>query len=467
MKKCFSCIAVLALLLFAACSNKSNNGELYGVTTTPYQEMFPYGMVHIPGGSFMMGPNDQSAFFVTSKQNKQVNIEPFWMDDTEISNTEYKQFVSWLQDYIIRLGIFQNQISAESDNFALQTRQGNIVYLDEDNNIPVLNYDQQIDKRDPEIKEFIDTLLFFTTPFEGKGLRIEKLNYTYTDINLREAAKKVNQLDPVTARFQTANRGTKDLIRKDTAYINSKGINRETKYVQLKSREDFYITKTINIYPDTLCWMRNYTYSYNEPYTMYFSHPGYAEYPVVGVSWEQAKAFCHWRTKLKNDYLKKEGQPSVLSYRLPTEAEWEYAARGGLQGAMYPWGGPYIRQTDGCYLANFKPGKGDYIKDGYTIPAIIGSFPANNYGLFDMAGNVAEWTESAYIASALAIVNELNPSFTYDAKNDDSQMMKRKVIKGGSWKDVGSFLQCGMRNAEQQDATYPYLGFRCVRTIIN
>ena len=467
MRKYFGCIAVL-VLIFASCSNKGNNGELYGVYDDPYQEMYPYGMVHVPGGSFTMGPNDQSSFFNTSKENKQVNVEPFWMDDTEITNAEYKQFVAWLKDYIVRIGIFQNQIGVESDFFAQQTREGDILFLDEQNNIPKLNYEQKIDMRDPEVKEFIDTLLYFTTPFEGKGLRIEKLNYTYTEINLREASKKINKLDPVTARYQLDGRGPKDLIRKDTAYVNSsQGIVRDTKYVQLKGREDFFITKTINIYPDTLCWMRNYTYSYNEPYTLYFSHPGYAEYPVVGVSWEQAKAFCHWRTRLKNDFLKKAGESQVQPYRLPSEAEWEYAARGDLKSAMYPWGGPYIRRADGCYLANFKPGKGNYIKDGYTIPAIVGTFPANNFGLFDMAGNVAEWTESAYIASSLAIVNELNPSFTYDARNDDPAIMKRKVVKGGSWKDVGAFLQCGMRAAEQQDATFPYLGFRCVRTIIN
>jgi len=469
MKNFFNGLAIVATIILAAsCSgSRGGGGELTGVQTTPYNEMLPTGMVYIQSGSFTMGPNDQNAFFETSKQNKQVNVEKFWMDDTEITNSEYRQFVYWLKDHLTRLAIYQNQISMESDEFALMDDEGNIKFIDEENNIPYLDYDEKIDMKDPEIQEFLDTLFYEYSPYEGRRiLRTDKLNYTYTEIDLYQAAKKINQLDPVTARYKTKGRTEKDLIRRDTAYMTPEGIVRTTKYVQLRDRNDFFITRTINIYPDTLCWMRNYTYSFNEPYTLYFSHPGYAEYPVVGVSWEQARAFCNWRTKFKNDYLESIGQPGVQRYRLPTEAEWEYAARGGKQSSMYPWGGPYIRRADGCFLANFKPGKGDYIKDGYIIPAAVASYPANDWGLFDMAGNVAEWTESAYIPSALAVVNDLNPSFTYDAKNDDPEIMKRKVVKGGSWKDVSAFLQCGMQTAEYQDATLPYVGFRCVRTVI-
>ncbi len=467
MKKFLNCFAILStILLTTSCFNKGNNGELYGEVQESYSEPAPYGMLPISGGSFMMGPNDQNAFFVTSQQNKQVNVESFWMDETEITNTEYHQFISWVKNYLTRLAIYQNQIGMESDLFAQQTREGDIIFLDEDNNIPVINYEQKIDMKDPEIQEFLDTLFYYSNSYEGKELKIEKFNYTYTEFDKRQAAKKANRFNPVTANYNFDNRTDQDLIRKDTSYSTSTGIVRETKYVQLSNRTDFISTRTINIYPDTLCWMRYYTYSFNEPYTLYFSHPGYAEYPVVGVSWEQAKAFCHWRTKLKNDYLKSVNQAPVQPYRLPTEAEWEYAARGGKQSAMYPWGGPYVRQSNGCFLANFKPGKGDYVKDGYVIPAMVGLFPANEFGLFDMAGNVSEWTESAYLPSSLSIVNDINPSYIYNAKNDDPASMKKKVVKGGSWKDVSAFLQCGSRSYEYQDATLPYVGFRCVRTII-
>ena len=456
---------LVILFLISSCAGSNNGGELAGISKATYNEMQPSGMVYIQSGSFTMGPNDQNAFHVTSNQNKQVNVEKFWMDDTEITNSEYQQFVYWLKDHITRLSIFQNQISMESDEFAMQ-EDGEIIFLDEENNIPKINYDTDIDTKDEEIKEHLDTLLYETNVYEGRILKIERLNYTYTEIDLLQAAKKINQLDPVTARYKTQGRSNRDLIKRDTAYVGANGIVRETKYIQLRNRNDFFITRTINIYPDTLCWMRNYTYSFNEPYLLYFSHPGFSEYPVVGVSWEQANAFCNWRTKLKNDYLAKTGQASVQPYRLPTEAEWEYAARGGKISAMYPWGGPYIRRADGCFLANFKPGKGDYNKDGHNTLASVGEFPANDWGLFDMSGNVSEWTESAYTPSSLAVVNDINPSFTYDAKNEDPDVMKRKVVKGGSWKDVSAFLQCGMQTNEHQDATLPYVGFRCVRTAI-
>jgi type IX secretion system PorP/SprF family membrane protein len=312
MKNILNCLAIVASIIFASsCSNSTGNGELYGEATEAYHEMLPYGMVYIPSGSFMMGPNDQSAFFITSKQNKQVNVEKFWMDETEITNTEYHQFITWLKDHLTRLEIYQNQVGMESDAFAKQTEEGDIIYIDEENNIPEINYEQEIDMRDIDIKEFLDTLFYTNNPFEGKVLRTEKLNYQYTEIDLLQASKKINQFDPVTARYKTKNRTDKDLIRKDTAYVGAEGIVRETNYVQLSSRNDFFITRNINIYPDTLCWMRNFTYSFNEPYTLYFSHPGYAEYPVVGVSWEQAKAFCNWRTKLKNDYLESIHQAGV------------------------------------------------------------------------------------------------------------------------------------------------------------
>lgn len=458
---------LLVLVSSCASAGSNNNGELNGEALEPYQEQLPYGMVYVPSGSFSMGANDQSSFFITSKQNKQVNVETFWMDDTEITNGEYRQFVKWLKDYYVRLRIYQEQIGEEPDMYAKQTDEGDIVFLDEDNDIPELDMTMKIDSKDPEIKSFIDTLFSVRNQYDGAALDISKFNYTYTELDLIQASKKINQLDPVTARYKLNDRTDKDLLRRDTAYVEVGGIVRETKYVHLKSRNDFFVTNTINIYPDTLCWMRNYTYSFNEPYTLYFSHPGYNEYPVVGVSWEQAKAFCHWRTKIKNDYLKSTGQSSGQRYRLPTEAEWEYAARGGKSANMYPWGGPYIRCNDGCYLANFKPAKGNYNKDGYNIAAPVGYFPANDLGLFDMAGNVAEWTADAYRASALTVINELNPTFLYDAKNDDPLIMKKKVVKGGSWKDVGAFLQCGMQTAEYQDATLPYVGFRCVRTAVN
>lgn len=99
------------------------------------------------------------------------------------------------------------------------------------------------------------------------------------------------------------------------------------------------------------------------------------------------------------------------SFRLPTEAEWEYAARGGLESATFPWGGPYTKSDRGCFLANFKPNRGDYAADQalYTVEAK--SYESNGYNLYNMAGNVSEWTDSAYDANSYEFMSTMNPCY--------------------------------------------------------
>jgi gliding motility-associated lipoprotein GldK len=181
------------------------------------------------------------------------------------------------------------------------------------------------------------------------------------------------------------------------------------------------------------------------------------------VTWKQATAFCIWRTQLLNSSLIRDGQFPVQDYRLPTETEWEYAARGNLSLSMYPWGGPYVRNQLGCFVANFKPLRGNYIDDGATITEHVGAYAPNEYGLYDMAGNVAEWTSAAYDESSYAFTHNMNPDYKYNAKPDDPPVMKRKVIRGGSWKDVAYYLQNSVRAYEYQDTAKSYIGFRCVR----
>jgi formylglycine-generating enzyme required for sulfatase activity len=94
----------------------------------------------------------------------------------------------------------------------------------------------------------------------------------------------------------------------------------------------------------------------------------------------------------------------------------------------------------------------------------VGSYYMNEYCLFDMAGNVAEWTSNAYFESAYDYINDLNPNFEYNASKDDPRVMKRKVIRGGSWKDIANFIQVSTRSYEYQDTAKSYIGFRCVRS---
>jgi len=110
--------------------------------------------------------------------------------------------------------------------------------------------------------------------------------------------------------------------------------------------------------------------------------------------------------------------------------------------------------------------RGNYIDDGSLIPTRVGTYAPNEYGLYDMAGNVAEWTSSAYDESSFMFTHNMNPVYKYNAKPNDPPVMKRKVVRGGSWKDVAYYLQVSVNDYEYQDTAKSYIGFRCVRSYL-
>ena len=221
-------------------------------------------------------------------------------------------------------------------------------------------------------------------------------------------------------------------------------------------RKDYINTEYREVYPDTTVWITDFKYSYNEPmHNDYFWHAAYNDYPVVGITWEQASAFCTWRTNYKNGKQKGRNKDLVPKFRLPTEAEWEYAARGGLQGATFPWGGPYAKNDEGCFLANFKPMRGDYAADAALYTVEGDAYPANDYGLYNMSGNVAEWVDSSYEEDAYDFSSTMNP-------NVNNKNNNKKITRGGSWKDVKYFLQVSSRDYEYEDVPRSFIGFRTV-----
>lgn len=475
MKRIVSYLTSLVILgLVSSCGN-TGNGELIGRSNGEnWHEPDPFGMLFIERGSYTMGPNDQDAHWALNSQSRTVSLDNFWMDETEITNDEYRQFVRWVKDSIIYLNLARN-----IEDYAAKDEEGNTIeYID---NVPKINYREKIDMRDEQVREIVNEIRFDKNrhPFMPLHPSITTLNYTYSWIDYNQASLKRNKFDPLKGGYTAKTKAISDqinsgadssslFVKKDTFLVFSgDSMENITKHKWLTNWSDFVMTKNINVYPDTLCWTRDYTYAYNEPYMkMYFSHPGYGEYPVVGISWEQATAFCHWRTKLKNDYQVERGDNIVQDYRLPMEAEWEYAARGARDLAMYPWGGPYTRRANGCFLANFKVMRGNYTDDGHLIAAPVASYPPNDYGLYDMSGNVAEWTSTAYSEASYSFVHDMNPNYQFHAKEGDKRILKRKVVRGGSWKDIAYFLQNGTRTYEYQDESRPYIGFRCVRSFI-
>lgn len=322
--------ALFVLILGTSCNRLGtidDGGNLIGVPDrSGFQQFTPFGMVYCPPGTFHMGQADEDIPHTMINLNKQVTIGGFYMDDTEITNNEYRQFI-----YSI-------------------------------------------------IEDSLDIL--------GE-------TFVYGEL-----------------------------------------------------------------YPDTTVWMRDFSHHMGDPLTeYYFYHPAHDDYPVVGVDWVAANYFCEWRTKYLNTWRLDNGLFPMPKFRLPSEAEWEYASRGGRDMAMYPWGNPYIRNGRGCALANFKPGRGNYYDDGFAYTSPVGSYFANDYGLYDMSGNVSEWCQDAFFEASVPVVWDLNPTYF-----DDNE--PRKVIRGGSWKDVAYYLQTGTRTYEYQDTATSFIGFRCAMTFL-
>lgn len=474
-------VTVLGLLILAGCGgsksdglgnvspttgweyNNPENGG-YEVVTDHEQEPGP-GLVYIEGGSFTMGRTQEDLLYQWDNTPRKVTVSSFYMDQTEIRNVDYREYLHWLER----------------------------VFIDQ-----------------PEVHE--------------------------------------------------------------------------------------------NALPDTLVWREEM--AYNEPYVdYYFRHPSYNNYPVVGVSWVQARDYCIWRTDRVNEmrlvergileldpqqvgrenfnteaYLagKYEGVvnqnlPSLdpnkdtrsvrmsdgillPQYRLPTEAEWEFAALGYIgntydeniyQRRMYPWDGHNVRNSNkknrGKMMANFKRGRGDMmgvsgdLNDNASITAPVNSFWPNDYGLYCMAGNVNEWVKDVYRPSSHQDVNDFRPyrgnvfkeyvrnedgsiaardslgrlpekpidpedaaerrnyrkadyrnykdgdirsridynSQDANAENSTSQMYtdesslisdQARVYKGGSWKDRAYWLNPGTRRFLDQNHAANDLGFRCAMT---
>ena len=471
MRKLVLFALTAAVVALTSCSKPK--GQLTGIYENITPEATPYGMVRIPRGSFVMGPNDQSAIWAIQPSQRDVTVESFWMDITEITNGEYKQFVVWVRDSIARTQLARMEV----DVLGVEA---------EDAKYFSVKYDPYNEAADPDTilnwkvkipwnakwtyegdEEENATYLAVNSVFYQSGDKTEErqlnahiMNYSYKWLARDQAKLPGNSFNPKTGKYHDWAE-----VTIDTAYYDETGkiINKVIKK-KLRQRGDLISRRIINIYPDTMCWMTEFTYSYNEPAMLnYFSHPSYGYFPVVGVTWEQAQAFCHWRNAQYQGVSK---MPRAQEYRLPTEAEWEYAARGGKLNSAYPWGGPYIRDAKGCFMANFKPLRGNYTEDGYFLPSSVGTYDPNDYGLYDMAGNVSEWTDDTYDETTSSFALDMNPSYKYEAREGDLKIMRRKVIKGGSWKDVGAYLQCGMRDFEYQDVCRPSIGFRCVRTHI-
>ena len=454
-------------LAVASCSSSrslsSGGGEVTGVGGISWQEPTPYGMVLVDRGSMKVGPAEADSLWGIEAEARGISVDGFWMDETEVTNSKYKQFLFWVRDSIIRERLADPAYGGNEAFKIEEDREGNPI-------TPRLNWSRPIPwKNANEDEQRAIESVFRTNPITGvRELDPEQMNYRYETYNLTEAAKRKHRLNAERRDYNTdhAVDYTLPIISKDTAYIDDEGkIVRQTISRALTGDFDFVNTYIVNVYPDTTCWVNDFENAYNEPYVrMYFSNAGYNDYPVVGGSWEQASAFCAWRTEFLKRSLGKQGI-YVEPYRLPTEAEWEYAARAGVDKNKYPWEGNLpLTEDDGCFYANFKPMEGNYVKDGNIITSRVGTYSPNDFGLYDMAGNVSEWTSTAYTESINKLTSDLNPEYRYNAAKEDPYKMTRKIVRGGSWKDVAHNIRGDIRMWEYQNEQRSFIGFRCVRS---
>jgi len=356
------------------------------------------------------------------------------MDETEITNDKYKQFVHWVRDSIA----LRMLVMGGKEEYRLKVKNQTEELTPD---IAPLNWklkDKIWASKDEDARKILDSLYFTGNNTLGGKKQIDpgKLRYRYEWINYDQAALLKNKYNVNTGAYPAG-----AVARVDTSWVESGVIRNKTILRPLRFRKDLISSKIVNVYPDTVMWLRDFQYAYNDPkMRMYLcgvsgSLRPQSEYnhPVVHVSWYDAMAYAQWLSK-------KTGK----IWRLPTEAEWEYAARGGVSSASttaYTYSGSDNIDAVAWYSNN---------SSIQTHP--VGQKQPNDYGLYDMTGNVWKWCSDWYSDSYYSSNPISNPQ--------GSSSGSYRVNRGGSWYSNAEICRVAYRNYYTPSNRNYNLGFR-------
>ena len=457
----------------------------------------PPGMVYIPGGSVTIRYS-QSSTDTSSK--KRVSLTSFYIDKTETTNQQYRLFTEWVIDSIAVTNYLKDEkyfydapetASKDKDEDSKTADKSVSDTAKKDS----LNFIQKDMADAAPVKD--------TTNWSKRRINWSKVNHKdIFESNDEEIKKKLAPMYDAEGKIR------QDLYMFTFGYVRSLGTNPKAKIGELAY-------ETVNVYPDERIWVKDLTNAQVDILVEnYFSTPPFDDYPVVGVTWKQAKAYAYWRSKATTnyewiaDYLKY----YRLNYSLPSEAQCVYAAGGDMKGTTImdqipensdqtlapekdtaakvildstvivrdsvavdstsmlalnnkpaePKSPGIDKDRDGRFLENFKQEEGEYNDDGGTFTLPVMSYAPNEFGLYNMVGNVSEWVLDAYSPSAFAFISDVNPVLLYDADSTEADAMKRKVVRGGSFMSNARALSPYTRDNELQNASHSYIGFRCV-----